>query len=76
MAAAIFIRVVSRYGKVTTGYWMKPLTPPPGGERVDLALISLKRYEIEKKSDIKVVQHYRFSTKRHLDSTTFHQVAL
>ncbi|GBN09923.1 hypothetical protein AVEN_216279-1 [Araneus ventricosus] len=33
MAAAIFIRVVSRYGKVTMRYWMKPLTTPPGGKR-------------------------------------------
>ncbi|GBM81860.1 hypothetical protein AVEN_219818-1 [Araneus ventricosus] len=33
MAAAIFIRVVSRYGKVTMCYWMKPLTAPPGGKR-------------------------------------------
>ncbi|GBN43055.1 hypothetical protein AVEN_106008-1 [Araneus ventricosus] len=31
MAAAIFIRVVSRHGKVTMRYWMKPLTAPPGG---------------------------------------------
>ncbi|GBN26113.1 hypothetical protein AVEN_149157-1 [Araneus ventricosus] len=30
MAAAIFIRVVSRHGKVTMRYWMKPLTAPPG----------------------------------------------
>ncbi|GBO01701.1 hypothetical protein AVEN_104731-1 [Araneus ventricosus] len=30
-AAAIFIRVVSRYGKVTMRYGMKPLTAPPGG---------------------------------------------
>ncbi|GBN38854.1 hypothetical protein AVEN_137852-1, partial [Araneus ventricosus] len=33
MAAAIFMRVVSRYGKVTLRYWMKPLTAPPGGKR-------------------------------------------
>ncbi|GBL77956.1 Tissue factor pathway inhibitor [Araneus ventricosus] len=33
MAAAIFIRVLSRYGKVTIRYWMKPLTAPPGGKR-------------------------------------------
>ncbi|GBO27241.1 hypothetical protein AVEN_233635-1 [Araneus ventricosus] len=33
MAAAIFIRVVSRHGKVTMRYWMKPLTAPPGGKR-------------------------------------------
>ncbi|GBL86199.1 hypothetical protein AVEN_135116-1 [Araneus ventricosus] len=32
MAAAIFIRVVSRYDKVTMRYWMKPLTAPPGGK--------------------------------------------
>ncbi|GBN90120.1 hypothetical protein AVEN_10906-1 [Araneus ventricosus] len=30
-ATAIFIRVVSRYGKVTMRYWKKPLTAPPGG---------------------------------------------
>ncbi|GBM97512.1 hypothetical protein AVEN_171583-1 [Araneus ventricosus] len=34
MAAAIFVRVVSRYGKVTMRYWMKPLTAPPGGKVV------------------------------------------
>ncbi|GBO15169.1 hypothetical protein AVEN_242920-1 [Araneus ventricosus] len=33
MAAAIFIKVVSRYGKVTMRYWMKPLTAPPGVKR-------------------------------------------
>ncbi|GBL73014.1 hypothetical protein AVEN_128182-1 [Araneus ventricosus] len=33
MAAAIFIRVVSRYGKVTMRYWMKTLTEPTGGKR-------------------------------------------
>ncbi|GBN39462.1 hypothetical protein AVEN_189153-1 [Araneus ventricosus] len=33
MSAAIVIRVVSRYGKVTLLYWMKPLTAPPGGKR-------------------------------------------
>ncbi|GBM81815.1 hypothetical protein AVEN_12921-1 [Araneus ventricosus] len=33
MAAAIFIRVVSRYDKVTMLYWMKPLTAPRGGKR-------------------------------------------
>ncbi|GBL92041.1 hypothetical protein AVEN_102593-1 [Araneus ventricosus] len=33
MAAAIFIRVVSRHGKVTIRYWMKSLTAPPGGKR-------------------------------------------
>ncbi|GBN60069.1 hypothetical protein AVEN_10094-1 [Araneus ventricosus] len=33
MAAAIFIRVVSRHGTVTMWYWMKPLTAPPGGKR-------------------------------------------
>ncbi|GBM48775.1 hypothetical protein AVEN_24961-1 [Araneus ventricosus] len=33
MAAAIFIRVVSRHGEVTMRYWMKPLTAPPGGKR-------------------------------------------
>ncbi|GBL77460.1 hypothetical protein AVEN_41848-1 [Araneus ventricosus] len=33
MVAAIFIRVVSRHGKVTMRYWMKPLTAPPGGKR-------------------------------------------
>ncbi|GBM27150.1 hypothetical protein AVEN_207485-1 [Araneus ventricosus] len=32
-AAAIFIRVVLRHGKVTMRYWMKPLTAPPGGKR-------------------------------------------
>ncbi|GBM79996.1 hypothetical protein AVEN_108648-1 [Araneus ventricosus] len=30
MAAAIFMRVVSWYGKITMRYWMKPLTAPPG----------------------------------------------
>ncbi|GBM94891.1 hypothetical protein AVEN_118189-1 [Araneus ventricosus] len=30
MAAAIFIRVVSKHGKVSMRYWMKPLTAPPG----------------------------------------------
>ncbi|GBL92176.1 hypothetical protein AVEN_91517-1 [Araneus ventricosus] len=34
MAGAIFIRVVSRYGKVIMSYWMKPLTAPPGGKRL------------------------------------------
>ncbi|GBM44218.1 hypothetical protein AVEN_15557-1 [Araneus ventricosus] len=33
MATAISIRVVSRHGKVTMRYWMKPLTAPPGGKR-------------------------------------------
>ncbi|GBN41450.1 hypothetical protein AVEN_30096-1, partial [Araneus ventricosus] len=33
IAAAIGIRVVSRYGKVSMRYWMKPLTAPPGGKR-------------------------------------------
>ncbi|GBM10220.1 hypothetical protein AVEN_177489-1 [Araneus ventricosus] len=33
MAAAVFIRVVSRHGRVTMRYWMKPLTAPPGGKR-------------------------------------------
>ncbi|GBM07114.1 hypothetical protein AVEN_177078-1 [Araneus ventricosus] len=33
MAAAIFIRVMYRYGKVTMRYWMKPFTAPPGGKR-------------------------------------------
>ncbi|GBM06607.1 hypothetical protein AVEN_140998-1, partial [Araneus ventricosus] len=33
MAAAIFIRVMSRHGKVTMRYWMKPLTASPGGKR-------------------------------------------
>ncbi|GBN49290.1 hypothetical protein AVEN_62957-1 [Araneus ventricosus] len=33
MAATIFMRVVSRHGKVTMSYWMKPLTAPPGGKR-------------------------------------------
>ncbi|GBO32859.1 hypothetical protein AVEN_5014-1, partial [Araneus ventricosus] len=33
MAAAIFIRVVSRHGILTMRYWMKPLTAPPGGKR-------------------------------------------
>ncbi|GBM27649.1 hypothetical protein AVEN_49953-1 [Araneus ventricosus] len=33
MAAAIFIRVVSRHDKVTMRYCMKPLTAPPGGKR-------------------------------------------
>ncbi|GBO36570.1 hypothetical protein AVEN_120506-1 [Araneus ventricosus] len=32
MAAAIFIRVVSKHGKLTMRYWMKPLTAPPGGK--------------------------------------------
>ncbi|GBL88130.1 hypothetical protein AVEN_117737-1 [Araneus ventricosus] len=32
MAAAIFIRMMSRFGKVTMRYWIKPLTAPPGGE--------------------------------------------
>ncbi|GBO32208.1 hypothetical protein AVEN_87132-1, partial [Araneus ventricosus] len=48
MAAAIYIRVVSRYGKVTiTTYsatWWKT---------VELALLSLKRCEIEEKSELK-----------------------
>ncbi|GBN87997.1 hypothetical protein AVEN_274566-1 [Araneus ventricosus] len=52
MAAAIFIRVVSRHGKVTRRYWMKPLTAPPGVKTVELALLSLKLYEIEEKSEI------------------------
>ncbi|GBN03891.1 hypothetical protein AVEN_132944-1 [Araneus ventricosus] len=33
MAAGVFIRVVSKYGKVTMRYWIKPLTAPPGGKR-------------------------------------------
>ncbi|GBM57857.1 hypothetical protein AVEN_258511-1 [Araneus ventricosus] len=33
MAAAIFIRMVSRHGKVTMRYWMKPPTAPPGEKR-------------------------------------------
>ncbi|GBM80539.1 hypothetical protein AVEN_12469-1 [Araneus ventricosus] len=33
---------------------------------VDLVLLSLKRYEIEGKSGNKLVEHRRFSTKRHL----------
>ncbi|GBL84027.1 hypothetical protein AVEN_100889-1 [Araneus ventricosus] len=33
MAAASFIRVISRHGKVTKRYWMKPLAPPPDGKR-------------------------------------------
>ncbi|GBN68101.1 hypothetical protein AVEN_213386-1 [Araneus ventricosus] len=33
MAAAIFIRVVSRRGKLIMRYWMKPFTAPPGGKR-------------------------------------------
>ncbi|GBO34074.1 hypothetical protein AVEN_158675-1, partial [Araneus ventricosus] len=35
MAADIFIKVVSKYGKVTMRYWMKPLTAPapPGVKR-------------------------------------------
>ncbi|GBN01459.1 hypothetical protein AVEN_143110-1 [Araneus ventricosus] len=33
MDAAIFIRVVSRYGKVIMCYWMKARTAPPGGKR-------------------------------------------
>ncbi|GBO03950.1 hypothetical protein AVEN_220160-1 [Araneus ventricosus] len=33
MATALFLRVVSRHGKVTMRYWMKPLTTPPGGKR-------------------------------------------
>ncbi|GBM82702.1 hypothetical protein AVEN_215382-1 [Araneus ventricosus] len=33
MDAAIFIRVVSRYGKVIMCYWMKALSAPPGGKR-------------------------------------------
>ncbi|GBN51997.1 hypothetical protein AVEN_173926-1 [Araneus ventricosus] len=33
MAAAIFIRVVSRHEKVTMRYWMKPLRATPGGKR-------------------------------------------
>ncbi|GBL72987.1 hypothetical protein AVEN_50440-1 [Araneus ventricosus] len=37
-------------------YWMKPLTAPPGG----------KQYEIDEKVNSKVVEHHRFSTKRHL----------
>ncbi|GBN10948.1 hypothetical protein AVEN_147281-1 [Araneus ventricosus] len=31
MAAAFFIRVVSRHSKVTMCNWMKPLTAPSGG---------------------------------------------
>ncbi|GBM71717.1 hypothetical protein AVEN_83478-1 [Araneus ventricosus] len=33
MAAAIFIRVVSRHGKVPVRYCVKPLTAPAGGKR-------------------------------------------
>ncbi|GBM71047.1 hypothetical protein AVEN_35020-1 [Araneus ventricosus] len=66
MAADIFIRVVSKHGKVTmlldeTAYsatWWKT---------VELALFSLKRYERKrKKVNYKVLEHHRFSTKRHL----------
>ncbi|GBL79739.1 hypothetical protein AVEN_18260-1 [Araneus ventricosus] len=46
IAGAIFIRVVSKYGKVTMRYWMKPLTAPPGGNG-ELALLSLKRENID-----------------------------
>ncbi|GBM95462.1 hypothetical protein AVEN_55007-1 [Araneus ventricosus] len=52
MAAAILIRVTSRFGKVTMCYWMKRLTAPPGGKRWNLALLSLKRYEIEENSEL------------------------
>ncbi|GBM30859.1 hypothetical protein AVEN_261952-1 [Araneus ventricosus] len=41
IATAIFIRVVSRNGKVTILYWMKPITVPTGGKTVELALLSL-----------------------------------
>ncbi|GBN66110.1 hypothetical protein AVEN_264500-1 [Araneus ventricosus] len=33
IAAAIFIRVVTRHGEVTMRYWMKTLTAPPGGKQ-------------------------------------------
>ncbi|GBM49427.1 Zinc transporter ZIP12 [Araneus ventricosus] len=47
MAAAIFIRVVSRYGKVTMRYWMKPLTASPGGKGGVRVIISKTCFSAE-----------------------------
>ncbi|GBL70884.1 hypothetical protein AVEN_73728-1 [Araneus ventricosus] len=61
MAAANLIKVVSRHGKVIMRYWMKPLTAPSGGKRDGVRVIISRE-----KVNHKVVEHHRFSTKRHL----------
>ncbi|GBM62630.1 hypothetical protein AVEN_187036-1 [Araneus ventricosus] len=66
MAAAIFIRVVSMHGKSDYALLDETTYSAAWWKTVELALLPLKRYEIEEKVNDKVVEHNRFSTKRHL----------
>ena len=66
MERAIVIKVVSRYSKVAMPYTMKPLTAPPGGKILSLCFYLKNGARYEKKVNDKIVQHHRFTTRKHL----------
>ncbi|GBN46652.1 hypothetical protein AVEN_203993-1 [Araneus ventricosus] len=66
MAAAIFIRVVSRHGKATMRYWMKPLTAPSGAKRWSSCYYLQNCARLRREVNYKVVEYHGFSTNRHL----------
>ncbi|GBO00615.1 hypothetical protein AVEN_146416-1 [Araneus ventricosus] len=58
MAAAIFIRVVSRYGKVTMSGMDETTCSATWWKTVALALLSLRRYEVSlQRNDLKRLRH-------------------